>query len=51
MVYCQAFGCQNVSEKKLRKSFHAVPNKNKRPELLKNLAAAIKVEKFLKVYS
>lgn len=49
MVYCQAFGCNNASGKKLGKSVHAVPNKAKRSELFGKWAAAIKVEKFLNV--
>ena len=49
MVYCQAFGCKNASGKKLENTFHAIPNKDKKTELLRKWAAAIKVEKFLKI--
>ena len=48
MVYCQAYGCRNASGKGLEKYFHTIPNKEKKPELFRKWAAAMKVEKFLK---
>ena len=51
MVYCQAFGCRNRSDKHREKSFHHIPNPKKKPELCKRWLIAIKTTKFdLKTY-
>ena len=46
MVYCQAFGCRNRSDKHRDKSFHYIPDPKKKPELCKRWIVAIKTTKF-----
>nr|XP_054774717.1 uncharacterized protein LOC129282884 [Lytechinus pictus] len=48
MVYCQAYGCRNRSEKGNKCSFYRIPDPQKRPEITKKWVAALKVEKFNK---